>query len=223
MRLNLSTLVFLLLITSSSSLWPTERARSATCRDLRRLRPRRPGLPGQRRVARPRLGYAGRASGRALCRFAVSILWTGTGSGSGGRIWRLHSARSAAQPISGSAGGYAEAPGLRSSWPRGYLERAGDARGTDPAAGVILLTAHLDHLGIGNPVNGDSIYNGADDDASGTTAVLELARALSHGRKPKRTILFVLFGSEELGGYGNQYFLAHPPVPLTHDCGQPGV
>jgi Zn-dependent M28 family amino/carboxypeptidase len=94
-------------------------------------------------------------------------------------------------------------------------------RGTnDAAAGakpveVILLTAHLDHLGLGNPVNGDSIYNGADDDASGTTAVLELARALSHGRRPKRSILFVLFGSEELGGYGNRYFLDHPPVPLT--------
>jgi len=88
-------------------------------------------------------------------------------------------------------------------------------RGTDPAAGVVLLTAHLDHLGLGNPVNGDSIYNGADDDASGTTAVIELARALSHAARPKRTILFVLFGSEELGGYGNKYFLAHPPVPLT--------
>ena len=88
-------------------------------------------------------------------------------------------------------------------------------RGTDPAAGVVLLTAHLDHLGIGNPVNGDSIYNGADDDASGTTAVLELARALSHAPRPKRTILFVLFGSEELGGFGNRYFLEHSPVPLT--------
>ena len=93
-------------------------------------------------------------------------------------------------------------------------------RGTEaPAAPaavkeVILLSAHQDHLGIGNPVNGDSIFNGADDDASGTTAVLELARMLSQGPRPKRSILFVLFGSEELGGYGNQYFLEHPPVPL---------
>lgn len=83
---------------------------------------------------------------------------------------------------------------------------------------VILLTAHLDHLGLGNPVNGDGIFNGADDDASGTTAVLELARTLSRfaseGKRPKRSILFVLFGSEELGGYGNQYFLEHSPVPL---------
>ena len=94
-------------------------------------------------------------------------------------------------------------------------------RGTDaPAAPataneVILLTAHIDHLGIGNPVNGDAIFNGADDDASGSTAVLELARALSKGPRPKRSILFVLFGSEELGGYGNAYFLKHPPVPLS--------
>ena len=94
-------------------------------------------------------------------------------------------------------------------------------RGTDagpvPAAPkeVILLTAHLDHLGLGNPVNGDGIYNGADDDASGTTAVLELARILSQGKRPRRSILFVLFGSEELGLYGSQYFLEHPPMPLT--------
>jgi hypothetical protein len=91
----------------------------------------------------------------------------------------------------------------------------GILKGTDPSAGVVLLTAHLDHLGLGNPVNGDSIYNGADDDASGTTAVIELARALSHAPRPKRSILFVLFGSEELGGYGNRYFLEHPPVPLS--------
>jgi hypothetical protein len=87
--------------------------------------------------------------------------------------------------------------------------------GTDGGKEVVLLTAHLDHLGIGEAVNGDSIYNGADDDASGTTAVLELARAISKGPRLHRTILFVLFGSEELGGYGNQYFLEHPPVPLT--------
>jgi len=87
------------------------------------------------------------------------------------------------------------------------------------AGGVILLTAHIDHLGIGKAYNGDSIYNGADDDASGSTAVLELARTLSRlareGKPLKRSILFVLFGSEELGGYGNRYFLEHPPVPLS--------
>lgn len=90
--------------------------------------------------------------------------------------------------------------------------------GSDPKlkSEVILLTAHLDHLGVAaKPVNGDSIYNGADDDASGTTAVLNLARTLAAGRAPKRTIVFALFGSEELGGYGARGFLQHPPVPLA--------
>ena len=106
------------------------------------------------------------------------------------------------------------------TWNALALLRGSDA-GPAPAVPkeVILLTAHLDHLGLGNPVNGDGIYNGADDDASGTTAVLELARTLSRitseGKRPKRSILFVLFGSEELGGYGNEYFLEHSPVPLT--------
>ncbi|MBB5342822.1 M28 family peptidase [Tunturibacter empetritectus] len=89
-------------------------------------------------------------------------------------------------------------------------------RGTTAPNEVILLTAHLDHLGIG-PANaaGDTNYNGADDDASGTTAVLTLAHILATGPRPKRTIVFALFGSEELGGFGNRAFLAHPPVPLT--------
>lgn len=92
----------------------------------------------------------------------------------------------------------------------------GVLRGSNPVAGkdAILLTAHLDHLGIGPRINGDRIYNGADDDASGTTAVIELARVFAARRRPARTMLFVLFGSEEIGGYGNRYFLDHPPVPL---------
>ena len=90
----------------------------------------------------------------------------------------------------------------------------GKIAGADPRAGVILLSAHLDHLGVGAPVDGDSIYNGADDDASGTTAVLELARALASGPQPRRTIIFALFGSEEAGGLGSTWFEAHPPVPL---------
>ncbi len=57
-------------------------------------------------------------------------------------------------------------------------------------------------------VNGDDIYNGADDDASGTTTVLELARVLGSGRKPRRTVIFALFGSEETGGPGINIFPA---------------
>ena len=92
----------------------------------------------------------------------------------------------------------------------------GILRGADPALEheAVLLSAHLDHLGIGKPVNGDDIYNGADDDASGTTAVLELARVLGGGPKPKRTVIFALFGSEEIGGLGSMYFREHPPLPL---------
>jgi len=72
---------------------------------------------------------------------------------------------------------------------------------------TILLSAHLDHhLGIGREVNGDKIYNGADDDASGVTAVLELANALMAGPRPKRTVVFALFGSEEIGGQGAPIF-----------------
>lgn len=92
----------------------------------------------------------------------------------------------------------------------------GKLPGRDPALrkSAILLTAHLDHLGVSKAVNADDIYNGADDDASGTTAVLELARALASGTKPRRTVIFALFGSEETGGLGSTWFEAHPPVPL---------
>ena len=66
----------------------------------------------------------------------------------------------------------------------------GILRGSEPTAGkdVILLTAHLDHLGIGPAKNGDRIYNGADDDASGTTAVIELARVFAASARPARTL-----------------------------------
>jgi hypothetical protein len=90
---------------------------------------------------------------------------------------------------------------------------------------VILLTAHLDHLGNRAPAPpatgtaaaappADTIFNGADDDASGSTAVLELAEQLAKGKRPKRTVIFAWFGSEESGGYGARHFIDAPPVPL---------
>lgn len=84
--------------------------------------------------------------------------------------------------------------------------------GTDPKAGVLLLSAHLDHLGV-QPDG--TIMPGANDDASGTTAVLELARALAAGKPMKRGVLFVAYGAEEIGGMGSTWFGEHPPVPLT--------
>jgi hypothetical protein len=104
---------------------------------------------------------------------------------------------------------------LAETAPRETFNAIGYLPGTDPAAGTILLTAHLDHLGTGRPVNGDTVYNGANDDASGTTAVLELAHALGSGPRLKRSVLFVCYGSEEAGELGSTYFGEHPPVPLT--------
>jgi hypothetical protein len=84
--------------------------------------------------------------------------------------------------------------------------------GTDPNAGVLLLSAHLDHLGV-RPDG--TIMHGANDDASGTTALIELARAVAAGPRSRRGIIFVAYGSEEIGGFGSSWFGAHPPVPLT--------
>jgi aminopeptidase YwaD len=79
---------------------------------------------------------------------------------------------------------------------------------------AILLGAHLDHLGRDPARSGDNIYNGADDDASGCAAVLELARVLSASPKTRRTVYFAFFGGEEIGGVGARYFLEKPPMPL---------
>lgn len=89
--------------------------------------------------------------------------------------------------------------------------------GSDPKLSpeTILLSAHLDHLGVVRSASGDSIFNGADDDASGVVAVLELARVLGAGPSLKRTVYFALFGSEERGGRGSQHFIKNPPVPLN--------
>ncbi len=93
----------------------------------------------------------------------------------------------------------------------------GMLEGTDPALKneVVLVDAHFDHVGVGTPVNGDSIYNGADDDASGTTAVLEIARQMAEGPAPKRTVLFVTTTGEEMGLVGTRWFIEHPPIPLA--------
>ncbi|MBU0696818.1 MAG: M20/M25/M40 family metallo-hydrolase, partial [Bacteroidetes bacterium] len=70
----------------------------------------------------------------------------------------------------------------------------------------VVFSGHYDHLGIIKAVNQDSIANGADDDASGTTAVIELAKYFAQKKDNERTIIFVAFTAEEIGGYGSQYF-----------------
>ena len=80
---------------------------------------------------------------------------------------------------------------------------------------IILLSAHLDHLGARDSGGAERIFHGADDDASGSIAVLTLAEALARGKPLKRTVVFAWFGSEEAGGYGARYFVEKPVVPLT--------
>jgi Zn-dependent M28 family amino/carboxypeptidase len=79
----------------------------------------------------------------------------------------------------------------------------------------VVLSAHIDHIGIGEPVNGDKIYNGAMDDGSGTAAVLDIAASLKqHPAKLKRSVLFLLVTAEEKGLLGSKYFAAHPTVDV---------
>jgi Zn-dependent M28 family amino/carboxypeptidase len=90
--------------------------------------------------------------------------------------------------------------------------------GSDPhlAGEYLVLSAHLDHLGRGEPVNGDSIYNGAMDNASGTATLLEVARRLHEsGVHLRRSVVFLSVTAEEHGLLGSRYFAAHPTVPAS--------
>lgn len=92
----------------------------------------------------------------------------------------------------------------------------GILRGNDQArrGEYVAVSAHLDHVGVGEAVNGDRIYNGAMDNASGVAAILEIAMQLhDSAARPARSILFVAFTGEEKGELGSKYFAAHPPVP----------
>ena len=92
----------------------------------------------------------------------------------------------------------------------------GKLTGTDPTRNneYVVLSAHIDHLGIGEPINGDKLYNGAMDNASGDAVLLDVAAALkSSPEKPKRSLLFVFVTGEEKGLLGSKYFTAHPTVP----------
>ncbi len=70
----------------------------------------------------------------------------------------------------------------------------------------VIFSGHYDHIGIGKPVNGDSIYNGANDDAAGITAVIMLAKHFAAVKNNERTLVFAAFTAEEVGGFGSQYF-----------------
>jgi Zn-dependent M28 family amino/carboxypeptidase len=80
----------------------------------------------------------------------------------------------------------------------------------------VIMSAHLDHLGVGRAINGDSIYNGAMDDASGIASVIEIARLMASSKaKLKRSVVFIALAAEEKGELGSHYFAAHPTVPRS--------
>jgi Zn-dependent M28 family amino/carboxypeptidase len=88
--------------------------------------------------------------------------------------------------------------------------------GSDPVLKneFVIVSAHLDHLGIGAPIDGKTVYAGAMDDASGVASVIEIARSFSQNRqRPKRSLLFVIFTGEEKGLLGSRYFAGRPTVP----------
>lgn len=93
----------------------------------------------------------------------------------------------------------------------------GVIRGRDPVLGrqYVAFTAHWDHLGIGPVVNGDSIYNGADDNASGVADLLAVARAAAAPPHPRRSLMFVFVTAEESGLLGSAWFAQNPTVPVS--------
>lgn len=98
------------------------------------------------------------------------------------------------------------------------LNVVGRLPGSDPAVAneYVVVGAHYDHLGVGITVAGDSIYNGADDNGSGTAGLLELAEAFRQlATPPRRSIIFVAFSAEELGLLGSRYYVQHAAVPTN--------
>jgi len=89
--------------------------------------------------------------------------------------------------------------------------------GSDPMLKneYVVLSAHIDHVGIGAPVNGDRIYNGAMDNGSGSALLLDMAQSFQKDpAKLRRSVLFLLVTGEEKGLLGSKYFAAHPTVPM---------
>lgn len=96
----------------------------------------------------------------------------------------------------------------------GYLE------GTDKKDELVIITAHYDHIGKNEGEAGDLINNGADDDGSGTTAVLQLAKVFAEAKReghgPRRSMLFLTVTGEEIGLYGSEFYTSHPVFPLEN-------
>jgi Zn-dependent M28 family amino/carboxypeptidase len=136
---------------------------------------------------------AGSLGGEKAARFiAVEFQKTGLQPGREGQFLQTFSLRKTSSATS------AEAPKLHNV--------IGVLPGKTKPDEYVVFSAHYDHLGTGLPVNGDSIYNGANDNAAGTTAVILLAKHFKQWANNDRTLVFVAFTAEEIGGFGSQYF-----------------
>ncbi len=133
------------------------------------------------------------------------------------RPWESGATAAGVSPIGGAS--------LRASLPLDVLSYStppnviAEIPGSDPELSreYIVLTAHFDHVGVGRPVAGDSIYNGADDNGSGTAALLEVARALASlppTQRPRRSVLFAHVSGEEKGLLGSEWWVDHPTRPI---------
>jgi hypothetical protein len=121
------------------------------------------------------------------------------------------------KPLSAEAGYFQEYVTNRNKIDITERNVIGMIEGSDPVLKKewIILSAHFDHIGIGKPIDGDSIFNGADDNATGTITVMALAKTLQSSiTRPKRSILFVAYSGEEIGMQGSKWFKGHAPMPL---------
>jgi hypothetical protein len=131
----------------------------------------------------------------------------------------LHQVRESTQPFARELSQLTVTVNLRDTvtWSASAPNTVGILEGTDPRLKdeYLVFSAHMDHIGV-TPGRPDSINNGADDDASGTVGVIELAEAFSRpGARPKRSVIFLTVSGEEKGLWGSNYFVSHPPVPIS--------
>jgi hypothetical protein len=139
-------------------------------------------------------------------------------AGSGTSLEELQRGIDAGKPASRSLAARAEVAADVSPKRATSANVAGILRGSDPAAGAIVVGAHYDHLGLGlsgslDPKPEGKVHHGADDNASGVAGLLELSRRLTGRPAPPRSIVFAAFGAEELGTLGSSYFVKNPPLP----------
>jgi len=191
----------------------------------------RSGAPGSPAPDEPVTPARVEAMAGYLASDAMAGRMTGSPGAAAAATWIAERMREAGIEPAGDSGYFQRVPVARTASGRPVLAADFSARDTFPAerrleavnvvglipgtdrslaAEVVLVSAHYDHVGIRQPVAGDSIYNGADDDASGTVAVLEVARRLRHGPPVRRTVVFAAFIGEEVGGVGSRWYLQHP-------------